>query len=569
MGSPKREVEKTKAHRPPMDRDCGGENEEMGAMKKKYMEATCDPDKFQNDLEIYGEKDLLRLVKFGTGGMRGLMRSGFNGINEVTCNLIGTELCRRFSSIVIGCDGRYNSLNYAMILRGIFKLNGKEAVLYSEVATPFLAFLVSRLGADAGIMVTASHNPKEYNGFKVYTSNGSQIGSPLDREIEESMEMLNLTRLSGEEWYGEIFKRIREENDILGGKIPPASRKTNMANSAGIDFSRRDELVDCYNRWMFKGWSDSIVQAIKSAGSPVPVVFTGLCGVSGEFVKKALEFYNLDGSMHFIDEECIPNPNFPSLPFPNPEVPETLARSKSSGLGDIVFSCDPDGDRFGLSEKVGGEWVDYNGNEIAAMFMDFFVENFAPSDLAFINTYLCNGLMEKVCSIHGIEYFRTETGFKNVSRAVDSVEGKNVFAYEDSLGFLFGNGKEKDGIKCVVLMASMVQRELPSRTLKRMERYGCFSSVNIHIRCTEPDRILEKVLRKFPAAKTEGKRSTVEFDDYKVILRVSGTESVLKVYTSSEVLSKGALTTAAKNFSDRYIRNEISNDECLSCDAHN
>ncbi|AFN82644.1 phosphoglucomutase [Encephalitozoon romaleae SJ-2008] len=539
------------------ENDCG-EAEELESMKKKYMEATCDLDRFHEDLRIYGEKSLLRLMKFGTGGMRGPMRSGFNGINEVTCNLIGTELCKRFSSIVIGCDGRYNSLNYAILLREIFRLNGKKADLYPEVVTPFLAFLTCKLGAEAGIMVTASHNPKEYNGFKVYTSKGSQIGPPLDREIEESMRALDLTRFDRTGEHGNILRQIKEENNVLRGKGASSSRKRESGNLAGDDISRRNELISSYNEWMFEGWNDNIIQDIRNTSPLVPIVFTGLCGVSGEFVKKALEFYNLDGTVYFIDEECNPNPDFPNLPFPNPEVAETLARSKESNLADIIFSCDPDGDRFGLSERIDGEWVDYNGNEIAAMFMYFFVKNFSPSDLAFVNTYLCNDLMEKVCSAHGIEYLKTETGFKNVSRGVDSVKGKKVFAYEDSLGFLFGNGKEKDGIKCVVLMAYMVQKELPSKILKKMEMYGSFSSVNIHVRCSNPDNVLERALRKLPNVKTEGKRSAVKFDNYKVILRVSGTESMVKVYTSSTALDKKSLAKVANDFIDKYIRSEIS-----------
>lgn len=554
--SQKRETNKPNASG--TDENDYREDEELESMKKKYMEITCDLDRFHEDLRMYGEKNLLRLMKFSTGGMRGPMRSGFNGINEVTCNLIGTELCKRFSSIVIGCDGRYNSLNYAVLLKEIFRLNGKEADLYPEIVTPFLAFLTCKLGAEVGIMVTASHNPKEYNGFKVYTSKGSQIGPPLDGEIEESMKALNLTQLDRTGEHGNILRRIKEENSILRGKGTLSPRKRESSSLHGDDISRRNKLVSSYNKWMFEGWDDSIIQDIRNANLSVPIIFTGLCGVSGEFVKKTLEFYNLDGTVYFIDEECSPNPDFPGLPFPNPEVTETLARSKESNLADIIFSCDPDGDRFGLSERIDGGWVDYNGNEIAAMFMYFFVENFSPSDLAFVNTYLCNDLMEKVCSTHGIEYLKTETGFKNVSRGVDSVKGKKVFAYEDSLGFLFGNGKEKDGIKCVVLMAYMVQNELPSKILKKMEMYGSFSSVNIHVRCSNPDKVLERVLGKLPNVKTEGKRSAVEFDNYKVILRVSGTESMVKVYASSTALDKKDLTKVANDFTGKYIRSEIS-----------
>lgn len=525
--------------------------EEMERRMRKYMELASDPEIAVLDIERYGRDELMKSIGFSTGGMRGIMRSGFSGINEVTCNLLGTELCRRYGSIVIGCDGRYNSLNYAVLLKEIFEAGGKKAYLHVEVATPFLSFLVHRLRVEVGIMVTASHNPKEYNGFKVYSPDGSQIRPPLDKEIEDSLCRFEVTRLADGERDEEIMKRIRRENLALNGKVQRPVR--DIAGFVSVDRTERSRLIDEYNESMFRRWDGRLVEKIRTTGASVPVVFTGLCGVSGEFVKRALEFYNLDRTAYFVDAECTPDPEFPGLEFPNPELDESLKRARESGLADIVFSCDPDGDRFGLSEKIDGEWTSYNGNEIAGMFMDFFVSNFDPSTLAFVNTFLCDSLMERVSASHGIEYLRTETGFKNVSKAVDTVREKNILAYEDSLGFLFGDGMEKDGIKCVVLMMYLVQNRLPSEIRRSMRRYGEVSSVNRHIRSDDPQKLLDAVLQRIPDVKTEGKRNTIEFDDHKVILRVSGTEPVLKIYANSESLDKSGLVRAVDEFVVTYI----------------
>lgn len=501
----------------------------LEALRKWYLEMTADREQFAQDMEEYGD-ELLRMLEFGTGGMRGLMRSGFGGINEVTCNLLGTELSKRYASVVIGCDGRHNSLEHAMLLKMIFEERGRQVWMHLHIPTPFLAFIVRRLGAEAGVMVTASHNPKEYNGFKVYSSEGCQIGPPLDAEIEEALNRLETTTVE----YGDIGRAAKCSLGTLSGE-------------------ERSRLIDEYNACMFCRWDTDLIQRISNVGTSVPVVFTGLCGVSGEFVRAALEFYRLDGSVHFVEEECRPDPDFPGLPFPNPEFGDALGRAKQSCLADIVFACDPDGDRFGLSERIGGEWVDYNGNEIAAMFMYFFVRNFDPATLAFVNTFLCNGLMEKVSKTHGIAYSRTETGFKNVSRAVAEAGQKHVLAYEDSLGFLFGQGLEKDGVKCVVLMMYLVQKMLPSVILDEMHVYGRNSSVNVHLRSEDPQRLLDDVLKRLPDAVTEGKRSTVLRETHRIVLRVSGTEPILKIYASSETLDKRSLSDAVQEFVRTYI----------------
>jgi phosphomannomutase len=489
----------------------------------EYKRLSRDGERLEQDLDTYGVEELMKRLKFSTGGMRGIMRSGFNGINEVTCNILGTELSSRYDFVVIGCDGRHNSLEYARLFANIFHRNGKRSCVYTKVPTPFLSFLVKELGTEAGVMITASHNPKEYNGIKVYTSDGCQLGEPLDSEIEEGLRENNIT------------EDIEDRGDVE------------------LDSSRL-LLIDKYCESMFRSWDGGIVSEIRSTKMTVPITFTALCGVSAEFVDRALSHYGLREKVHFVESQCGPDPDFPGLPFPNPEIEETFGRAEELGLSDIVFACDPDGDRFGLAERVGGRWVHYNGDEIAAILSHFFIRRFDPAELAFVNTHLCNGFMTRMARKHGIEHKKTEAGFKNVSRAVRDVVGKHVFAYEDSLGFLFGGGDEKDGIRCAVLMAHLVQRKPPSEMLREMmDTYGVCSSCTVHVRSERPEKQLRRALEGLRDVRTEGKRHIIEREGYRIILRVSGTEPIIKVYGSSESLDKGRLAEHVSAFIEKTI----------------
>ncbi|EOB12664.1 Phosphoglucomutase-2 [Nosema bombycis CQ1] len=488
-------------------------------LKEQYNKLTKNKDKFNLDLEKYGDKIVTQRLKFTTGGMRGLMREGFNGINEVTCNILCTALAKRFNSVTIGYDSRNKSSNFGMIASKIFRKHGKSASVFDHMATPSLSHLIGVLGTDIGLMITASHNPKEYNGFKVYDKNGCQITSPLDEEIASQL--------------------LNNEITDLTDTNPPCDNKSVMS---------RDEAVSHYIKNLFRGWNSNQIPFLKSQ---LKVLFTPLYGVSIDFVRLGIKEYGFLPSFDFFEKHCCYDPSFPGLPFPNPEVDQVYDEPKKLNY-DLIFSCDPDGDRFGMIEKqINGDYVHYSGDEIASIFIKYFIDNFEHSSLVFINTFLCNDFMEDVSARFKIEYHRTKTGFKNVSKVINEVfqrgEDKFIFAYEDSLGFFFGGGREKDGIKCVLLMAHILQGTKPSKILSSLQEYGTYSTFNFHFRCEDPDKILDLVTKSLECKKLHD-MFIMDEEDYKMILRKSGTEPIIKIYCSSKFLKKKILKEKVMDF---------------------
>lgn len=488
----------------------------LTAMECEYKKLTKNKEDFERDLERFGDMIIKKRLRFTTGGMRGILREGFNGINEVTCNILCTYLARNYQSVVIGHDSRSKSKEFGDIAGSIFKKYGRKVYLYKHVVTPCLSYLVKALGVEVGLMITASHNPKEYNGFKVYDSNGCQVSAPLDAEIERELTKNEVTDISG------IKFSLSESNP------------------------NREEIIHRYTENMFCGWSDTQIPMAKSRSSQ-KIIFTPLYGVSIDFIKYALNYYNLIDIFDFVDEECTYDPDFPDLPFPNPEVDQVYDKAKRYNQ-DIIFSCDPDGDRFGMVEKVDDSYIHYCGDEIAAIFIKFFIDNFDHGSLVFINTYLCNDFMEDIAKKYNIEYHRTKTGFKNVSKVINSVyDDKVIFAYEDSLGFFFGRGREKDGIKSTILMAYLIQNQRPSHILSSLKEFGTYSTFNYHHRCTDPESLLGSVVNRLNVDVLYD-MFIIKNEDHKLILRKSGTEPIIKVYGSSKQLCKNELEEIVMKF---------------------
>ncbi|KAF9762594.1 putative phosphoribomutase [Nosema granulosis] len=491
---------------------------------EEYKKLTKNKAQFERDLEIFGTVLVEKRLKFSTGGMRGLLREGFNGINAVTCNILCTHLAKAYSSVVIGYDCRKQSAEFGMIAASIFKKHNKKVYLYEHIATPCLSFLVKHLDVDIGLMITASHNPKEYNGFKVYDAHGCQVSEPLDGEIEENL-------------------RNNETTNYSDAKIKISLEETKPS---------REEIILKYTENMFRGWKDSQMPTMQP--SPLQkILFTPLFGVSIDFVKQALTYYGLIDLFDFVSSQCKYDCEFPGLPYPNPEVEQVYDEAKSYPHN-IIFSCDPDGDRFGMVEKINGSYIHYCGDEIASIFIKYFIENFEHSSLVFINTYLCNDFMEDISKRFNIEYHRTKTGFKNVSKVINSVDkNKIIFAYEDSLGFFFGGGREKDGIKCTVLMAHILQNHSPSNILSSLKEYGNYTTFNYHYRCSNPKELLKNVIKRLTVRNLYD-MFLIEREDHKLILRKSGTEPIIKIYGTSKVLNKKELEKKVLNFLEKNFK---------------
>jgi phosphomannomutase len=512
------------------------------------------------------EKIMCKRTKFGTGGYRGKLEPGFSGINEVTINILATTLysfyvekqneirehlgkeinrdMREFpetkgkSRIFIGYDGRRFSKEFSDVFSEIFWSHGWSVYLTPEpVITPYVSAMVIEKSCDIGIMITASHNPKEYNGVKVYFFDGGQIGDPYTKEIEN---------------------RVRE------------NRFTELKNIYEVEAFDFQKSIESYC-WGFFGPQPQLINNVlgsvgMSSAYPI-IVFSALYGPSRKFIETALRVYNLSGTIRFYDPECNIDPDFGGMRYPNPELDavynNSIEYANQQGARYIILT-DPDGDRFGLAENTGNGWRIYSGDEIASLFIFFYFKEFDPKHLAFGNTFLCSDLMKDVSLRKGIPYVQSETGFKNLGKKVlklknsslERVEG--VFAYEDSLGFLTGAGVEKDAIPCAILFIRLAMMNHVHIILKDLRNvFGLYSSYSVQKRSINVGKSLENLIDKLQKSEIKyrciGKRYVIEKERMRLIFRLSETEAVLKIYSHSTSYEKDELKRAVGRFIDEVF----------------
>ncbi|KAM0673011.1 hypothetical protein GVAV_003502 [Gurleya vavrai] len=230
---------------------------------------------------------------------------------------------------------------------------------------------------------------------------------------------------------------------------------------------------------------------------------------------------------------------------------------------------DPDGDRFAFAEKICEKWKIYDADEIAAIFVDHFLRNFKHEDLVFINTFYCNKLIEKIAENKKINFFQTETGFKNISRLIHKIrtkhENKIFLAYEDSLGFLLGNGTEKDGIASIVFMSEIISElEKVHKILDfTYEKYGLHLNYKFQIRVSNIElayKIVKEILEESKIKHIDDNKKILcdLRNDYSFIVRASGTESMIKIYTSSTKLDYDKLKEyATAKVKDLFYDNSV------------
>jgi len=475
---------------------------------------------------------LLKMLDFKTGGFRGIMREGLNGINDVTINILASELSQMCNSLVLGFDHRENSDRFAYIFGKIFTMKNKKIDVFRLCTTPYLA-MESQL-YDFGIMITASHNSKEYNGVKIYCS-GSQISSEVAKKIKEKMLDCNFT---------EIY--LRNEN-----------------SSNFLDSDWRHELEKITIPTDFKKYFSNFRFNFQKTEHKITPIFSAMHGVSCPFIQEACNHFgmkiNVASRYNRIDS------SFADLKFPNPEIEENWRLlykemiPEQKDQNHFLFACDPDGDRFGMARVKNGELIIYNANTIAKIFLWYFLKTCSPEDMIMVNTFLCDDFFEMISKKHGIKYKKTATGFKNITKGIrellemDSKDfsikeirpyKKIVVAYEDPLGYILGTMKEKDGVIASVLMYHILQKYDLSDIFEELASYGTFNSYTVHLRLENPEEILKKVVESKSFEKVYD-AFVLEEDEIELRLRLSGTESMIKIYAFSS--RKG----------DEILRNEV------------
>jgi len=473
-----------------------------------------------------------RRLDFGTAGLRGALGAGPNRMNRVVVAQVAAGLAGYLRAdpnpgqdgVVIGFDARHQSDIFARDTAEIVRGAGVDAYLLpGPLPTPVLAFAIRHLRCAAGVMVTASHNPPQDNGYKVYLGDGSQIVPPADTDIAAAIDGV--------------------------GPVPTLPRADDYVR---LDESVLDEYV-------------SAVSALPRPDGPraLDVVYTPLHGVGGAVVRRVLERTGF-APAYETPEQADPDPDFPTVAFPNPEEPGVIDLALSSARrrrADLVVANDPDADRCAVAvpDADTADWRMMHGDELGVLLADTLMRRGVRGTYA--TTIVSSSMLRRMCAARDLPYVETLTGFKWLGR----VEGL-VFGYEEALGYCVAPGiaRDKDGISAMVLALELAAAlklaglTLQSRLDELARVYGVHATDQLSVRMANPSRLGSAVdrLRTTPPAAlgglevasiddlalggdglppTEGLRCALR-DGARVVVRPSGTEPKLKCYLEAVVM---------------------------------
>lgn len=473
-------------------------------------------------------------LSFGTAGLRGPLRAGPNGMNLAVVLratwAVATVLADRGlsgSPVVIGYDARHRSAEFGRATAEVFAAQGFPVTLmYTAVPTPVVAFAVRNTGAAAGVQITASHNPPQDNGYKVYFPGGLQIVSPTDRDIEDAI-----------------------------ASAPPADE----IPRAGVDASGAD-LVRAYLER---------AATVRRTSGPVRVALTPMHGVGGEFSLDALALAGFD-DVHIVERQFAPDPDFPTVAFPNPEEPgasDLLLQLAAETDAEIAVALDPDADRCAIGAPTPMGWRMLSGDETGWLLGDYLLSQIeGPAVVA--STVVSSRMLAGIAAAHGARHVETLTGFKWLARADDGLDAPLVYAYEEAIGHCVDPAavRDKDGISAAVLACDLVAalRSRGRTVLDALDdlarRHGVHSTVAVTRRVDSPRDAAALIQRLRDTPPTDVAGIAVSVTDLaprtdalvftggddavsvRVVIRPSGTEPKLKSYI--EIRCGGELVAA-------------------------
>ncbi|MDA3878890.1 MAG: phospho-sugar mutase [Prolixibacteraceae bacterium] len=381
-------------------------------------------------------------LEFGTGGLRGIMGAGTNRMNIYTVGAATQGLCNYLNKefadleeikVAIAHDCRNNSRKFSEASAQIFSANGIKVFLFEDLRpTPELSFAIRELGCQSGIILTASHNPKEYNGYKAYWDDGSQIVAPHDQLIVEEVKKVTIDKIK---WDG-------NDKDIT---------------ILGEEFDRK---------FIEKVTSVVINPDIVKKQSDLKIVFTPIHGTGVKIVPAALDAAGFKNIIH-VPEQDVVSGDFPTVVSPNPEEPAAMEMAMERARqtdADIVMANDPDGDRIGVCTKNDkGEWFIVNGNQTALLFLYYIITQYKAmgkmkGNEYVVKTIVTTELIVEIARRNNIEYFDCYTGFKFIAEVIRDNEPakKYIGGGEESFGFLPADFvRDKDAVSSCVLMAEI------------------------------------------------------------------------------------------------------------------
>ncbi|MEX0609117.1 MAG: phospho-sugar mutase [Balneolaceae bacterium] len=479
----------------------GYDSETQSAIRQKidneeYEELT---DSFYKDLE------------FGTGGLRGIMGVGSNRVNKYTFGIatqgLSNYLKKTYTAqkikVVIAHDNRNNSDTLAKIVADVFSANGIYVYFFDGLRpTPELSYAIRELGCQSGIMLTASHNPKEYNGYKAYGEDGGQLVAPADKNVMR--EVQNIKSI------GEVkFRRIDENVEVIGEEIDQKYIAELVKLSVSKDAIKRQK--------------------------DLKIVFSPIHGTAGVLVPPVLEKYGFE-NVTLVEEQMTVDGNFPTVVYPNPEEKEALAMaiSKAEEIdADLVMATDPDGDRVGIAVKnTNGDFELLNGNQTGSLIINYMLNAWEKAgkltgNQYIVKTVVTSYLIDRIAKDKNVLCYNTLTGFKFIGELMTRMEGKKEFIAggEESYGYLIGEHvRDKDAVISCAIIAEMTAyykdqgSSLYEALLEMYVKYGLFREklVSVTKKGKSGAEEIQQMMKNFRAAppKMLGGSKVVAVRDY-------------------------------------------------------
>ena len=383
-----------------------------------------------------------RDLEFGTGGLRGTMGPGTNRINKYTIGSatqgLSNFLLKKYPgekiSVAVAHDSRNKSDYFAQITAEVFSANGIQVHFFKELRpTPELSFAIRHLGCKSGVMITASHNPKEYNGYKAYGWDGGQFKSPDDQMVMDEVSAITNIDLVK-------FNRIEENIELIDESL--------------------DEL------YLQKITELSVSQDAIERQKDLKIVYSPIHGTGITLVPAALDRFGFT-NIHIVEEQSTPDGNFPTVIYPNPEEKEalTLALAKAKDIdADLVLATDPDADRVGIAVKNNeGEFILLNGNQTGSLLINYLLTAWEQKGKLTGNEYVVSTvvttkLIEDIALSKNVGFYETLTGFKWIGAIITELQGKKTFIAggEESYGYLVGDlVRDKDAVISCAFIAEM------------------------------------------------------------------------------------------------------------------
>ncbi|KAF1848449.1 uncharacterized protein K460DRAFT_364439 [Cucurbitaria berberidis CBS 394.84] len=424
------------------------------------------------------EKRLRTRIAFGTAGLRGPMQAGFACMNSLTviqasqglaAYLLKTEQHVKARGVVIGRDARHNSEKFAKLTAAAFVAKGIKVWWYEDPThTPLVPFGLRELGAAAGVMITASHNPAQDNGYKVYWSNGCQIIPPHDSGIAES-----------------ILENLK-----------PVSWDTSAVDESLLVEGALGLVNDKYHKVILHAAQPGRVQV--KMNPDIKFVYTPMHGVGLVAMRQCTETLGIASQMTVVKEQAEPDPDFPTVKFPNPEEKGALdlaMQTADKASIRLILASDPDADRLAAAERVDDRWHIFTGNQLGVLIGSYLYERYPASkpryDLAMLASTVSSRMLAALAKKEGFHFTETLTGFKwlgNVARQLESQGYDVVYAFEEALGYMIPQTvHDKDSISAAAIFLTAAshwstQGLTPFAKLQQLYEYlGYFEDANTYL----------------------------------------------------------------------------------------